>query len=103
MAGTEKAWRYVVRCDLCDREAMYKVAAVWSDGLMSELKTYALACAEHVAELYERAQRRRGTYRPSAPEQIGVLGVYVLERGKRDRELRRARELEEQLGAQPAE
>ena len=35
---------YPVTCTTCTTPARYKIAAVWSDGLKRELKTYFLSC-----------------------------------------------------------
>ena len=45
---------YPVTCTSCPAAARYKIAAVWTDGLKQELKTYYLSCdrclAGHLAE-----------------------------------------------------
>ena len=44
---------YPVTCTSCPAAARYKIAAVWTDGLKHELKTYFLSCdaclATHLA------------------------------------------------------
>ncbi len=101
MAEKDQRWEYVVRCDVrgCERQARYKVAASWTDGVLTELKTYALACEEHVISLYRAAAERHAVYRPRAPEALGPLTVYELVRGKRDRELVRAEAVEAEARA----
>ena len=42
----------------CGQPALYKIAARWSDGVTEELKTYALACAGCLPELFRRSQRQ---------------------------------------------
>lgn len=43
----------------CTALARFKVAAVWSDGITSELKTYSLACAKCLLPLFSEALERR--------------------------------------------
>ena len=78
----------------CSREAVYKIAARWSDGVTSELKTYSLACVECVSELFRAAQVKKGACRLAAGESLGEPEVFEMTRGRRDRELVRRRELE---------
>ena len=66
----------------CGRLAEYKVAAPWSAGKFSELKTYGLACAEHHAEVYHNAVQRRATHTLSPEESQGTMGLYHFEPGK---------------------
>lgn len=87
---------YVVRCtfDGCSEPARFKVAAHWSDGSTHELKTYGLACLEHVAAIFFRAQVSRSHCRLTDGESLEAPGIYVLQREARGRELIRASELE---------
>jgi hypothetical protein len=78
----------------CPREAVYKIAAGWSDGVTSELKTYFLACAECLPELYRAARVKKARCRLAAGESLGDPQVFEMTRGRRDRELVRRRELE---------
>lgn len=97
---TDKAeFRYVVRCDLasCDREAEFKVAAIWSDGTLTELKPYGFACERHVRELFKLAEERHRLCRLGPGESLGPLRVYRLESGRRDSELQVAEEVEAAL------
>jgi len=88
--------RYPVLCYAkgCDREAVYKVAARWSDGVISELKTYFLACAECLPGLYQTAKKKKAACRVAPGEVLGHPEVYELQRGRRDRELVRRADLE---------
>jgi hypothetical protein len=78
----------------CSSEAVYKIAARWSDGVTSELKTYALACAGCVSALFREARARKAACRLAAGESLGEPEVFEMSRGRRDRELVRRRELE---------
>jgi hypothetical protein len=66
----------------CGGEAEYKVAAPWSAGRFSELKTYGIACEAHYAQAYRDALRRRKVHPPSNEEAQGEIGVYKFEKGK---------------------
>ena len=87
---------YPVRCSApgCRAEAVFKVAAHWSDGLTDELKTYALACDDCLARLLATARLKRAACRLAAGEELDEPGVYVLSRGGRDTSLVRRPELE---------
>ena len=78
----------------CPREAVYKIAARWSDGVTSELKTYSLACGECVSELFRDARARKDACRLAAGETLGEPEVFEMTRGRRDRELVRRTDLE---------
>ena len=78
----------------CPREAIYKIAARWSDGVTSELKTYFLACGECVPELYRIANVKKAACRLAAGETLGDPQVFEMTRGRRDRELVRRDDLE---------
>jgi hypothetical protein len=73
-----------VRCGTagCHELAGYKVAAPWSAGRFSELKTYGLACEAHCAESYREALRRRKLHPPSPEEAQGNIAVFRFEKGK---------------------
>lgn len=78
----------------CPREAIYKIAAGWSDGVTSELKTYCLSCADCLAEQYRTARLKKAACRLAAGETLGDPEVFEMTRGRRDRELSRRPELE---------
>ena len=71
----------------CSSDAEYKVAANWSAGRFSELKTYALACESHYAQSYRDALHRRKIHPPSAEEVQGEIGVYRYAKGRPDKAL----------------
>jgi hypothetical protein len=65
----------------CGEPAEYKVAATWSAGRFSELKTYGLACGSHHTQAFREALRRRKIHPPSAEEAQGEIGLYQFEKG----------------------
>ncbi len=79
----------------CQEAAAYKIAAPWSDGRFSELKTYGLSCPEHLGAVFRAAEERRQAYQPAPGETIEEIGIYKFEPGKRDRQLQRLWGLEE--------
>jgi hypothetical protein len=91
--------RYPILCYRrdCSKPAVYKIAARWSDGVTGELKTYALSCAECLANWFRRSCEKQRACRLAAGETLERPGIYELERGARDRQLQRRRDLEEQL------
>ena len=78
----------------CAHLAVYKIAARWSDGVTEELKTYALVCAECLAEIYHESCAKNAACRRARGETLEKPGVYLLSRGQRDRQLERRAELE---------
>jgi hypothetical protein len=89
--------RTVVRCSLegCREFAAYKIAAPWSDGSFSELKSYGFACSDHLGAVFREAEQRRMDYRPAPGETTEEISIYKYEQGKRDRQLQRLWGLEE--------
>ncbi len=73
----------------CERPAIFKVAAVWSDGTSRELKHYGLACEAHRDEQLARAQASRRKLKLAEGETVGEVGLYQLLPGVRDAELTR--------------
>ena len=78
----------------CPREAVYKIAARWSDGVTRELKTYFLACADCLPVLYPTAQAKKSACRVAPGETLGEPEVFEMTRGRRDRDLVRRTDLE---------
>jgi hypothetical protein len=81
----------------CGQTAIYKIAARWSDGVTQELKTYALCCADCLADWFERSREKQAACRLDAGETLESPGIFSLQRGRRDTEIRRLPELESQL------
>jgi hypothetical protein len=81
----------------CGRLAVYKIAARWSDGVTEELKTYALCCEDCLPDWFRLSRAKQSTCRLVARETLEAPGIYSLQRGQRDRQLRRLPDLEEKL------
>ena len=87
----------VVRCSLsrCAEPAAYKIAAQWSDGSFSELKSYGFACSDHLGPVFREAEDRREDYQVGPGESLEEIAIYKYEQGRRDRQLQRLWGLEE--------
>lgn len=87
----------VVRCSLphCNQPAAYKIAAHWSDGTVSELKSYGFACSDHLGSVFREAEDRHHAHVPGPGETVEEIAIYRFEQGKRDRQLQRLWGLEE--------
>ena|SRR5436190_10992297 len=81
----------------CGKPAEYKIAAHWSNGLTSELKTYGLTCGSCLAMWFQRACERQRQCRLAPGETLSTPSLFRLERGQRDQYLMRLRDLEDQL------
>lgn len=69
--------KFPVDCS-CGKPALFKIAALWSDGLTRELKTYALCCEVCLRGEFDSARLRCGACRTAEGESIE--GPYVFER-----------------------
>ncbi len=87
----------VVRCSLphCAEPAAYKIAAQWSDGSFSELKSYGFSCSDHLGPVFREAEDRREEYQTGPGESLEEIAIYKYEQGRRDRQLQRLWGLEE--------
>jgi hypothetical protein len=87
----------VVRCSLpnCSEPAAYKIAAQWSNGRFTELKSYGFACSDHLGPVFRQAEARREDYEPAPGEKLEEIGIYKYDQGRRDRQLQRLWGLEE--------
>jgi hypothetical protein len=92
---------YPVRCYRrgCQQLAAFKIAARWSDGITHELKTYALSCADCLAEQYRRSRAKQQACRLAKGETLETLAIFDLARGQRDQCLVRREDLERALAA----
>src|SRR5438309_1017806 len=90
---------YPVRCYApgCANLATFKIAARWSDGNTRELKTYYLACPDCLPGLFAEAVVKRAACRRAPGETLEEPGIYELNRGGRDKTLKRRTELEEEM------
>lgn len=89
----------VVRCSApdCTEPAVYKIAAPWSDGRFSELKTYGFSCDHHLRDVLRSAETRWLDYEPVSGETVHEIGIYRYEPGKPDSQLKRDHEMEQRL------
>jgi hypothetical protein len=81
----------------CKHPAIYKIAARWSDGVVSELKTYGLCCEECLPTWLRRGRERQKACRQTPGETLETTGVYLLQHGQRDQALQRQTEIEEHI------
>ena len=88
-----------VRCSWhdCEEPAVYKIAAPWSDGRFSELKTYGFACVDHLKDVLRGAEARWLDYEPVKGEVVQDIAIYRYEAGKSDRQLQRDEDIEDSL------
>lgn len=77
--------------------ATYKIAAEWTGGDHSELKTYGFANDACVVEVYRSAQVRAGRFRPCEGETLGELRIFRLNPIQHDYELKRVADVEERV------
>jgi hypothetical protein len=85
----DRVFHYTPKCSEagCNRPAVFKVGAVWSDGSSRELKNYGLACEAHRHSQFERARKHRDGLHLADGESVGPVALFVLEAGRRDTEL----------------
>jgi hypothetical protein len=81
----------------CGQPAVYKIAARWSDGITSELKTYALSCADCLPDWFRSSLKKQAACRTVPGETLEAPGIYRIERGTRDKKLERLADMEKQL------
>ncbi|MBL8824328.1 MAG: hypothetical protein JNJ77_17205 [Planctomycetia bacterium] len=90
---------YPVRCygKECTHLAQYKIAARWSHGTSSELKTYGLSC-ESCLPLLFRDSLERQLKSSTLPGELGESpGIYRAMTGWGDSSLVRETQLEEEI------
>lgn len=85
----------------CKNLALYKIASRWSDGVVHELKTYALCCADCLPRWFQASCQKQTACRLTPGESLDRPGIYSLQKGQRDLKLARLPELEKQLGELP--
>lgn len=90
---------YLIHCYTkgCKNLAVYKIAARWSDGLASELKTYGLCCETCLPAWFQKSRQKQMQCKLTTGETLDPAGIYFLAAGERDRRLARVPELEEKL------
>jgi hypothetical protein len=85
----------------CGQPAVYKIAARWSDGITHELKTYALSCPACLPACFRSSRLGQAACRTAPGETLEPPGIYELQRGRRDQQLARRQDLEQQLASSP--
>jgi hypothetical protein len=83
----------------CENAAAYKIAAPWSSGKFTELKSYGLACADHYGLAFRNALQRARKHVYSDEESVGEIGIYYFEKGTPDKQLQRLKNLEQSSGS----
>lgn len=81
----------------CKNVAEYKIAARWSDGVQSELKTYSLCCENCLQAEFTKARGKQSHCRLTTGETLEPPGIYRLTRGQRDQRLERLPDVEQRL------
>ena len=87
---------YPVRCH-CSCHAQFKIAARWSDGQTVDHKTYALTCEECLASAFLNAVEKQKLCRLAKRETLDAPAIFELQQGKRNSELTRRQDLEQQF------
>jgi hypothetical protein len=77
--------------------AKYKVAAEWTGGEYSELKTYGFADDECVLDVYRAASARLAKFCSCDGETLGPLHIYRLDTERSDAKLELAGDVEEMV------
>jgi hypothetical protein len=82
---------YQPQCDTpgCGKAAIYKIAAEWSYGNVSELKNYGMACDACLQDRLAYARTKREKVRAAEGEKLGPVAAYRLMPGVHDRDLPR--------------
>jgi hypothetical protein len=83
----------------CKNPAAYKIAARWSDGVVAELKTYALVCDDHLRAAFREARDKQAAGHLAPNESLEPPGIFHLRRGQRDQALERLTDLEQQMAS----
>ena len=90
----ETTFHYSIACSTpdCAEAPRYKIAALWSDGPLHELKNYGLACERHRDSLLARARSHHAGLAMRDDEVVGPVEVFSLVPGHRDGQLPRLSE-----------
>jgi hypothetical protein len=100
MSVNRAAWDTTVYCShpgFSTRPATYKVAAEWTGGEYSELKTYGFADDACLPLVYQAAVERVARFHSCEGETLGELRIYRLDTKRPDAALERAIDLEASL------
>lgn len=87
---------YTIRCISpgCAELAHYKIASHWTDGIISELKTYSICCDKCLGGEFASSMERHKKCRTIAGETLAVPAIFDLARGKSSSDLKRRLDLE---------
>lgn len=90
---------YPIYCQAprCNEFAAYKIAGRWSDGLVQELKTYALVCDRCLPAAFAACLEKRARCRLTANETLGDPLIFDLRPCTPSQFLIRRKDLEEKL------
>ena len=82
-------YTYQPKCAVpgCDKPAVFKVGAIWSDGTFTELKNFGCCCVEHRARRTDEARAMVKKLHLAEGESLGEVTLYQLMPGARDVEL----------------
>jgi hypothetical protein len=81
----------------CGKEARYKIAARWSDGLTEELKTYGLTCEDCLQAWFIRSHAKHEACRRTPGEKRGLVSVFAMYDGNGARNLQPRPDLEQKF------
>jgi hypothetical protein len=69
----------------CGAAAQFKIAAKWSDGVTSELKTYSLCCEKCLAKGFTEAKRRQAICPLALDETLEAPNIFEMAAGSLNR------------------
>ena len=82
----------------CKHLATYKIAARWSDGRQSELKTYGLCCEGCLPAWFKKCRLKHLACKLIPGETLESVGIFPLKAGQTAQQLPRLTHLEVQFG-----
>ncbi|MBY0588531.1 hypothetical protein K2X85_15250 [bacterium] len=98
--GKKSTWDMTVYCSHPDYRrspARYKIAAAWTGGDYSELKTYGFADDDCVLDVFRAAAARLTRFRSCEGETVGELRIYRLDTERSDLKLEPAIDVERRV------
>ena len=81
----------------CKNLATHKIAARWSDGVATELKTYGLCCDSCLPAWFHQSRAKQQAGRLLPGETLEPCGIFQLRSGTRDQQLERLVDAEREL------
>ena len=82
-----KPFDFTVRCSDPERRgapAKYKIAAEWTGGGFTELKTFGFADDECLAKVFKAAEERASRFKADDGEVLGEMRIYLLDPKRHD-------------------